>query len=332
MKPIYILSLLALVFSSCEKIFFDDEVKSLDATKNFEYLWNECDRKYAFFEYKGIDWNERREFYRTRIYDGMNREDLFLEMGNMLNDLQDGHVNLVSDFNISNYRFDFKGPENIDERIVSEFYLHPDQYSTGPFAHTFLDSGRVGYIRFKSFPGTVTDDQMDFILSRYANTKGIIFDVRHNGGGAVKDMWTIVSHLISEKTLCYQTYTKSGPGHDEFDGPEDAYAEPEGVTYTKKIIVLTDRGTFSSGSHFTLAMSNIPHATIMGDTTGGGMGLPNGGQLPNGWTYRFSVTSTRDLDGANYENGVPPDIIQFINPADTDKDAVIEAAIVHINM
>ena len=65
--------------------------------------------------------------------------------------------------------------------------------------------------------------------------------------------------------------------------------------------ILTDRGTFSSGSHFTLAMRKVPHAVIMGDTTGGGMGLPNGGQLPNGWTYRFSVTSTRDLDGSNFD-------------------------------
>lgn len=331
MKNILIIAATAILFSSCEKAFFDDEIKTTSPTENFEYLWKECDRKYAFFDYKGIDWNERHDYYKARIHDNMSKEDLFNEMGAMLDDLKDGHVNLISNFNVSIYHVDFKGPLNIQDRIVSEYYLAPSLYITGPFQHSVLDNGNVGYIRFKSFPGTVTDDQLDYIMTRFANTKGIIIDVRQNGGGAVSDMWKIVSHCINTKTLCYRTYTKSGPGHNEFSEAGEGYAEPKGVTYTKKIFVLTDRGTYSSGSHFTLAMRNVPHATIMGDTTGGGMGLPNGGQLPNGWTYRFSVTSTRDLDGANYENGIPPDMVKLINPADATTDAVIEAAIAEIS-
>ncbi len=332
MKNIIYATLILFTLTSCEKAFFDKEVKSKSPTENFEYLWNECDKKYAFFEYKGIDWNERYNYYKSRITDDMSDDALFNEMGAMLNDLRDGHVNLVSSFNVSNYHFNFNGITNIDERIVSEFYLTKDMNSTGPFLHNFVDNGNIGYIRFKEFSGIVNDDQLDYILKRYENTKGLIFDIRQNGGGAVTDMWTILSHFVTSKTLVYQTYTKSGPGHNEFSGPENAYAEPsDGKKYTKKIILLTDRGTFSSGSHMTLAMSNLPQVITMGDTTGGGMGLPNGGQLPNGWTYRFSVTSTRDLDGTNGENGIPPDMIQFINKSDANKDAVIEAAITEIN-
>lgn len=332
-RIIYSIALL-LTLSSCEKAFFDKEVKSTTPTENFEYLWNECNEKYSFMDYKNINWDERHEYYKARINDGMTKEALFTELASMLNDLRDGHVNLVSNFNVSNYHFNFKGITNINDRIVEEFYLKADGVngsSTGPFLHNFVDNGNVGYIRFKSFTGTVTDDQLDFMVEKYQNTKGLIIDVRQNGGGAVTDMWKIVSHLISTKTLCYQTFTKNGPGKNDFSDPADAYSEPKGKTFTKKIYILTDRGTFSSGSHFTLAMRNVPHAVIMGDTTGGGMGLPNGGQLPNGWTYRFSVTSTRDLDGSNFENGVPPDVISFINPADTNKDAVIDAAIAEIN-
>ena len=42
--------------------------------------------------------------------------------------------------------------------------------------------------------------------------------------------------------------------------------------------------------------------------------LPNGGQLPNGWTYRFSITRTIAVDGKNYENGVKPDYYVILNP------------------
>ena len=58
------------------------------------------------------------------------------------------------------------------------------------------------------------------------------------------------------------------------------------------------------------------------------MGLPNGGQLPNGWTYRFSITRTIAVDGGNYENGVPPDyrVILDDDADETGIDNVIEFA------
>ena len=56
--------------------------------------------------------------------------------------------------------------------------------------------------------------------------------------------------------------------------------------------------------------------------------LTNGGALPNGWTYRFSITRTIALDGGNYENGVPPAERVILDPACTAQgiDNVIEAA------
>lgn len=330
MKNIILITTLSLLFTSCEKAFFDKEVKATNPVENFEYLWKQCDEKYAFFDYKGIDWNERYQYYKGRINDDMSQEALFNELADMMNDLRDGHVNLISDFNVSGYKFNFLGPDNIDERIVEEFYLTKNEQVTGPFRHNFVGNKQVGYIRLASFPGSVTDDHLNYMIDKYAGTKGLILDVRQNGGGAISDVFKIISHFVSSRSELYETYTKSGPGHNDFSGPEIAYANPSGKIFSQKIIVLTDRGTFSSGSHFTLAMRNLPQVTIMGDTTGGGMGLPNGGQLPNGWTYRFSITRTLDLDGANYEGGIPPDKVKFINRADTDKDAVIEAAITEI--
>ena len=68
---------------------------------------------------------------------------------------------------------------------------------------------------------------------------------------------------------------------------------------------------------------------LIGHTTGGELGMPNGAQLPNGWTYRFSVTQTLDLQGNNYEDGVPPDIRVILEPSDVanGKDTVIEKAL-----
>ena len=58
------------------------------------------------------------------------------------------------------------------------------------------------------------------------------------------------------------------------------------------------------------------------------MGLPNGGELPNGWHYRFSITRTIANDGGNYENGVSPDYRILLSPEATAAgvDNVIEFA------
>jgi C-terminal processing protease CtpA/Prc len=97
-------------------------------------------------------------------------------------------------------------------------------------------------------------------------------------------------------------------------------------------MMLIDRGTYSAGSFTALSTRAIPRITLVGDTTGGGLGLPNGGQLPNGWTYRFSITQTLDANLNNeYESGVPPDIRVITNLSDRTKDEVIERAKLEIN-
>jgi len=334
-KIIYILTILAsTALFSCEKIFVEKNQYTDDAVENFEYLWKQCDEKYSFFEYNNIDWNATHDKYRAQILPGMSEEQVFTIMGNMLNELKDGHVNLTSKFNISNYFFSWKGPQNIDGRIVQEYYLGSDMHINPPFQHNFVGGGTdVGYIIFSSFPGTVTDDQLNTIISRYKDTKGLIIDVRQNGGGAATDMTRITSHFMGAESVVYRTRIKEGKGHNDFSGFSDIKIKPsDGVNYTKQIYLLTDRGTFSSGSFFTTAMRSLPHVVQMGDTTGGGMGLPNGGQLPNGWTYRFSVTQTWDMDAHLYENGIQPEVIQLINPINTNTDAVIEAAIAAIRL
>ena len=66
----------------------------------------------------------------------------------------------------------------------------------------------------------------------------------------------------------------------------------------------------------------------MGDTTAGGLAIPAGGALPNGWHYRFGVTRTLSPEGINYENGVPPDITVHLDPVATAqlRDNIIDSA------
>src|SRR5205814_10374972 len=120
---------------------------------------------------------------------------------------------------------------------------------------------------------------------------------------------------------------------NDFGDDENVFLEP--VTsrpFTGRIAVLTNRNSFSATSFFTLAMKALPYVRVIGDSTGGGLGGPTYAELPNGWTYRFSVTHTLSPAGDNWENGIPADILIDLDPVLEDEgyDSIIERAIQYI--
>jgi len=314
---------------TCEKALFEEEFASTDPFVNFNYLWEECDKKYAYFSVKNIDWDAVKEEYSAKLFKGMTQDSLFNVLGGMLSELRDDHTNLLSDFNISSFGVKYLGQDNFDWRIIVDNYITQDFYRTGPFSHNFLDNGELGYVRFPAFTGGINGENFDFVLNRYKDTKGLIIDLRENGGGAVTDVFSLLSRFISSETLVYFSRIKNGPGHEDFSEPFPVtVAAPSDKIYKNKVAVLTDRGTYSAGSFTSLATKAIPNMVLIGDTTGGGLGLPNGGQLPNGWEYRFSITQALTLDKSpDFENGVPPDIRVLIDWSDLTKDEILERAI-----
>jgi C-terminal processing protease CtpA/Prc len=342
---IYIL-LLSMTFASCERGFFEDEYDEEDPYESFDYLWEQVDRRYSYFKVKNIDWNAKRVQYRSRIFPGISQDSLFRVLGGMLTELRDDHANLRSSFNVSAYRLRLSGPDNYDQRIVEDNYIGRDYYVSGPFIHNWIENGEIGYIRFGAFTGIVDNINLDFVLSRYRNAKGLILDLRENGGGTVNDMFGILSRLVDQNTLLFKSRIRNGEDHDDFSDLENAIVTPyEGIRFTQKpVMMLVDRGTYSAGSFTALASISLLNVKLVGDTTGGGLGLPNGGYLPNGWFYRFSTTQAftnqqgamieagleAQVNAENYENGVPPDIRVLLDRTDLAVDEVIERAIQEI--
>lgn len=246
----------------CESLVFEEDLASSDPRKNFDYLWDQCDRKYAYFELKDANWEQVYNEYAAKLYDGMSDDSLFQVLAGMLRELRDDHTNLVSNFNVAFYGVERFGPDNFESRIVKDHYLPAYYYLSGPFGHDFVvgTNRQVGYIRFPSFTGIVDEVNLGFVIERYKDTRGLILDLRENGGGSVSDVFTLLSHFIGEKTLIYYSRLKNGPGHDDFTQPEPAYIDPaEGTRYTKKVMVLVDRGTYSAGSFTALAKSHSKH-------------------------------------------------------------------------
>ena len=77
---------------------------------------------------------------------------------------------------------------------------------------------------------------------------------------------------------------RKGPRHSDFGDEITRRISPRGdFQYTKPVIVLAGRNVYSSNESFVAAMRELPHVTIMGDTTGGATGNPKRFPLAAGW-------------------------------------------------
>jgi C-terminal processing protease CtpA/Prc len=317
------------LFTSCERLFIDDGF-SEDPVHNFDYLWEEVDEHYAFFELKKVDWDSVYRVYRPQIQPGMSDIALFNVCAEMLNELQDGHVNLSSDFNISRFNFSASTEKNFNFKLLQENYIGYDYYSTGPLINTSLKEGKVGYIRYSSFTNNIDKNDLNFVFQRFQNTEGLVLDLRSNFGGNQRNVEMLIGGFIQGKNPVLYSSMKTGENPDDFADPTtiEFQASVEN-TYSKPVMLLVNRESYSATSFFTTLARQLDQVTVIGDTTGGGMGIPTGGELPNGWNYRFSGSRTLDNEGNNFENGVPPDIyvIQDFDDLFDGVDTMLEKAL-----
>ncbi len=295
---------------------------------NFEALWTMLDEKYCFFEYKEIDWDAVKAEYQPRISIGMTRQGLFEVLGEMLEELKDGHVNLATAYDVSRYSSWYDDyPRNFNENI-QENYLGTDyRIGSGPIYKILEDN--IGYIYYGSFSSAIGEGNMDEMFLHMAICDGIILDVRNNGGGLLTNSSKLASRFTNEKVLTGYICHKTGKGHNDFSTPTAIYLEPSSnVRWQKKVAVLTNRHTYSAANDFVNNMRILPNVTIIGDKTGGGSGMPFTSELPNGWTVRFSASPHFDSNMEHIEFGIDPDIHVDMEEEDESNglDTIIERA------
>lgn len=315
-------------FTSCVK---EDE-QSNTRQGNFEALWKILDEHYCFFYYKqkeyGLDWNAVYHKYKVRVNEQMTNEQLFEVFSNMLAELRDGHVNLSTSYDYARYwSWHEDYPQNFSDELERQ-YLGTDYRIAAGLRYRILDDN-IGYLRYSSFVNGFGDGNLDDALSYFMLCRGLIIDIRNNGGGDLTYAEKLASRFVSEKTLVGYMQHKTGPGHNDFSDMEPMYLEPSArIRWHKPVCVLTNRSVFSAANEFVMYMKQLPQVSIVGDHTGGGAGMPFSSSLPNGWGVRFSACPSYDAQRQSTEFGIAPDY--QVNLTDDDlrrgEDTIIEFA------
>lgn len=282
---------------------------------NFDALAEIIDTRYCFFADKDIDWKEVTQRYRAQITDSTTVIGLFNICSDMLDELRDGHVNLVSYFSTSYYRKWWSDyPQDFNMRTLQEYYLDFDYYQTSGIAYKAFnlnDEMTVGYMYYPSFSTVIGNLNLDYIMALLQGADALILDIRDNGGGLLTNIDVLVGRFIDSEVCGGFIVHKQGPGHGDF-------SEPYEITYSpapdyrikwdpeKPVYVLTNRSCFSAANDFVAVMKTLPNVKIVGARTGGGGGLPFTSELPIGWSVRFSACPIYAPDGSVTEFGIDP--------------------------
>ena len=321
---------LLLLFTACSSR--DEMPFSMEPVTNVEALWEIIDTRYCYVEEKGVDWAAVRETYveKARQLPQNDQVALFDLCAEMLNLLQDGHVNLYAPFDRSYCTSWYDTyPANFNASLQS-LYLH-DYRIAGSLYYCTVDNDSIGYVYYSSFSNGISAGSIAWVLRAFKNCRGIIIDVRNNGGGDLTNAYLLASTFFKQdRTIGYWQH-KTGPGHNDFSPMEPLTSDASlcGSKWMRPAVVLTNRRCYSATNMFINMMRYADNAAIVGGKSGGGGGMPLSYEMPCGWTVRFSSVRMYDAQKNDIEQGIEPDVL--VNMVSTDKDDIIEKAIELIN-
>jgi hypothetical protein len=331
MRIRFFFAALSLSVISCTDVFLGDAPPNTPVAV-FDEFWKGVNSTWPEFQSRGLDWDSVYTVYRPLVGDGTNEIELRAIMTNMSFTLKDTHTTIYPSTGGSIYYWppyprNFYGIEWVKSRYSTTFkddgnitygLIHPD----------------IGYIHIRSFGGSIDRFKViDAIMQQFGNKRGIIIDVRDNGGGG-DDRGRVISNWFVDARRVYGYYRwRTGPGREQMSKLVAAETEPVRDPYAGRVAVLINRNSYSATENFVMVMASLPNVVLVGDNTGGGSGTkPVLKELPNGWTYRVSSMLFCDANTKPITGGIPPDIVSHTKKSDSvvRKDSIIEAAVTEL--
>jgi hypothetical protein len=171
-----------------------------------------------------------------------------------------------------------------------------------------LDDG-VGYVKFNAFMHPdMCARAATAAMTKVANAKALIIDLRENGGGTPQMVAYVASYLVSKRTHLNDAFERRTGKTEQFWTRDDVPGPRFGGK--KPIYVLTSSRTFSGAEEFAYDLQSLKRATIVGETTGGGAHMTATGRLAD--HLAISVPVRRAINPITHTNwegvGVKPDV------------------------
>jgi carboxyl-terminal processing protease len=210
-----------------------------------------------------------------------------------------------------------------------------------PGAEFRLLPGGIAYLAVREMEDDSGLKALIAHLAEIAAAKGLVIDVRENGGGNSQNGAAILQILAAAPFKWEMERTPVYNAVDRADGipqhmaalPQPEFPPDPAHHLSVPVVVLTSAETFSAAEDFVAQFQSMHRGATIGEPTGGSTGQPFSFKLPGGGSARICTKDTRTPEGRVYMGiGLQPDIL--VRPSVTDvrahRDATLERAVQYL--
>ena len=295
----------------------------------FDQLWSAFDRDYSMFVLRPeVDWNQSREQFRPLATNCTSVSDLANVFVQMLQPLRDWHVGLTVS---GSYLPTFAPPVPLNANRAAYHSILGSLNSVIPQVQWAVTTEKIGFIAINAWNDSQIPTLCQEALEQMRDTRGLIVDVRSNGGGD-SSLAKAVARRFEHTNFVYGFYqVRNGTNHTDLTAKKPMTISPSGPwRYDRPVILLMGQVSVSSDELFIGMMTGATNVTTMGDHTRGSSANPETVQLPYDMTVRIStwiyyLADGTLLDERGYQPQIPftpgPDAFTGTN------DALLSAAI-----
>lgn len=218
----------------------------------------------------------------------------------------------------------------------------PQRVPSRPFEWRMLKGG-IAYLAINEFADEAGLKAFERELPNILKARGLVLDVRRNGGGSTNVGLKLLSYLdrkpiprAKSRSLQYV------PAYRAWSGPyvqwrklgsSEGYSIESPRHYDGPVALLIGPRTFSAGEDFAMSFQAMKRGVLVGAPTGGSTGQPLVFSLPGGGTARICAKQDSYPDGREFVGvGIKPDItvVPAVDDIRHGRDPVLERAVAEL--
>lgn len=199
--------------------------------------------------------------------------------------------------------------------------------------------GGIRHVMLNSMGSLQTIERFHEAFPHFEGVRGLVIDVRRNGGGHTDVGYAVMTRLLTEpgqgsafrlrtyiptfRAWCLEQHWIHYPG-------DQLQPDAQRPRFSGPVAVLSSPASFSAAEDFLVAFKASGRGPIIGEASGGSTGQPLSLQLPGGGSFRVCTLRQSFPDGTDFiGSGVQPDIpcAPTIAGLGAGRDEVLERAL-----
>jgi hypothetical protein len=248
------------------------------AASAFDQLWTSFDKDYAMFALRPeVDWNALRDQFRSQAQACTSADEFAEVCAGLLRPLRDLHIWMtLAGQNVPVFDRPRAANSNPAAHVAILGSLHQQRRLTWA-----VTSDHIGFIAIYGWDDDATPADFQEILEHMRDTRGLILDVRLNGGGSEDLAKEVAARFVPKDFVYAYGQFRNGPRHSDLTEKRARVISPRGPwRYLRPVVLLIGQKCMSSNESFVGMMTGDPDLVTMGDHTCGSSGNPRLINLP----------------------------------------------------